>query len=207
MERVREENFNVILAELLAESGLKALGEVILKRKKRPTPDILVEINGVKIVIEGKKPGFWNDLENNCRDRLENDVCDLCMMVEYAGIQLPGIWQYTGFPSETEIKNALLKGKFNIGFMSYIDLLNLDKWMGIKSTNQVYRDVGFQDMVTYLMSAYDRVVREDIIQPVISRMDQVLADFAESLAGEVDVARLKDVLEITEKGDNEDADE
>jgi len=52
---VAEENLNVMLAELLAERGLKALGEVILRKEgRRPQPDVLLELNGIRIIIEGK---------------------------------------------------------------------------------------------------------------------------------------------------------
>lgn len=86
---LREENLNVILAELLTERGLKALGEVILrKRGGRPEPDVLIELNGVRIVIEGKKLGMWSILVEQCEERLDNNVCDLCVMVEYADIKL-----------------------------------------------------------------------------------------------------------------------
>jgi hypothetical protein len=75
---LREENLNVVLAELLAERGLKALGEVVLRKKGgRPEPDVLIDLNGVRIVIEGKKPGMWDTLVEQCKERLDNNVCDL----------------------------------------------------------------------------------------------------------------------------------
>jgi len=78
---IREENLNVTLAELLAERGLKALGEVILrKRGGRPEPDVLVELNGVRIVLEGKKPGMWNVLVANCQDRLAKAAITLRLL-------------------------------------------------------------------------------------------------------------------------------
>lgn len=84
----REENLNVMLAELLAERGLRALGELVLRRGgKRPEPDVLIELNGVRIVVGGKKPGAWNDLVRQCEERLDNNVCDLRVMVEYSNIK------------------------------------------------------------------------------------------------------------------------
>ena len=47
-EKIREENLNVTLAELLAESGLKAIGEVIIRRKM---PDVLIDINGISEIF------------------------------------------------------------------------------------------------------------------------------------------------------------
>jgi len=197
---VREENLNVTLAELLAERGLKALGEVILrKRGARPEPDVLVELNGVRIIIEGKKPGMWDTLVANCQDRLDNNVCDLCVMVEYADYKVKKL-----LPNQADIKESLLRSRFNIGFLSYVDRAGLDKWIGVPSKPEQYKDVGFDDLLTYLMSAYSRVVSVDIIDPVIKKMNEVLGDFAVKLSTAVNVERLKDVLELKETKEKED---
>jgi len=192
---LREESFNVILAELLTERGLKALGEVILrKRRRRPEPDVLIELNGVRIVIEGKKPGMWESLVKQCEKRLDDNVCDLCVMVEYADVKLD-----TLMPSQLDVKNALLRGKFNVGFLSYVDRVGLDKWLGITRKLEKYAGVSFNDLLTCLMSAYSRVIKEDIIGPVIERMSEVLDEFAERVSTEVNVERLKEVLELKER--------
>ena len=197
---VREENLNVTLAELLAERGLKALGEVILRKKgARPEPDVLVELNGVRIIIEGKKPGMWGTLVADCQERLDNNVCDLCVMVEYSDLKIRKL-----LPNQADIKEALLKGRFNVGFLSYIDRAGLDKWTGVASKPEQYKDVEFDDLLTYLMSAYSRVVSVDIIDPVIKRMNEVLGDFAVKLSTTVNIERLKSVLELEDKGGGND---
>ena len=58
-DEIREENLNIMLAEILSERGLNALGEVILKKTtgSRKQPDVMIILNGVRIIIEGKKPG------------------------------------------------------------------------------------------------------------------------------------------------------
>jgi len=197
---VREENLNVTLAELLAEKGLKALGEVILRKKgARPEPDVLIELNGVRIVLEGKKPGMWDTLVANCQDRLDNNMCDLCVMVEYADYKVKKL-----LPNQADVKESLLRSQFNIGFLSYIDRAGLDKWTGIPSKPEQYKDVGFDDLLTYLMSAYSRVVSVDIIDPVIKKMNEVLGDFAVEMSIAVNVERLKDVLELKETEEKED---
>jgi hypothetical protein len=199
---IREENLNVVLADLLAERGLKALGEVILKKGgKRPEPDVLLVINGVRIVIEGKKPGFWDELVKQCQERLDNNVCDLCVMVEYANIDLASKLTL----SQVDVKNSLLKGKFNVGLMSYVHRAGLSRWMQTLSKPEEYKDIDFDELLTYLMSAYGQVVREDIIEPVRARMEETLREFSDRLATTVNVDRLKAVLELREKeeGDND----
>jgi hypothetical protein len=197
---IREENLNVMLAELLTEKGLKALGEVVLRKKgERPEPDVLIELNGVRIVLEGKKLGMWDALVKQCQERLDNNVCDLCVMVEYADVRTTQL-----VPDQSDVKNALLNGRFNIGFLSYIDRVGLDKWTGVASKPEYYRDVGFDELLTYLMSVYGRVVREDIITPVIKRMNEVLGEFAGNLSPIVDLERLMEVMEIEETEEKND---
>lgn len=189
---LREENLNVVLAELLTERGLKALGEVVLRRRGgRPEPDVLIELNGVRIVIEGKKPGMWDALVEQCKDRLDNNVCDLCVMVEYADIKLRKL-----VPDQLDVKDALLRGRFNVGFISYVDRAGLDRWTGVAPKPEKYMDVSFDELLTYLMSAYSRVVREDIIGPVIKRMGEVLDEFAIKVSTTINVERLREVLEL-----------
>jgi len=190
---IREENLNVILAELLAERGLKALGEVVLRRGRRPEPDVLIDLNGVRIVIEGKKPGMWDALVEQCKDRLDNNICDLCVMVEYADVRIGKL-----MPNQLDIKEALLKGKFNVGFLSYVDRVGLDKWIGVSPKTEKYTDIGFNELLTYLMSAYSKVIKEDVIGPVIRRMNEVLDEFARKVSTAINVERLREVLELKE---------
>jgi len=192
---LREENLNVTLAELLAERGLKALGEVVLRRRGgRPEPDVLIELNGVRIVIEGKKPGMWDALIEQCKQRLDNNVCDLCVMVEYADIKLAEKL----VPDQLDVKNALLRGRFNVGFISYVERASLNRWIGVAPKPEKYENVSFDELLTYLMSVYSRVVKEDVIGPVIERMNEVLDEFAARVSAIINVERLREVLELRE---------
>ncbi|MEM4306590.1 MAG: hypothetical protein QW470_07555 [Candidatus Caldarchaeum sp.] len=203
---VREENLNVMLAELLAEKGLKALGEVVLKKPgRRLEPDVYLLINGVRIVIEGKRPGMWDELEQKCRERLDNNVCDICVMVEYLDWTDSGPPITSLNPTQMQIRQALLNGKFRMGVMTYVERVGLERWLEErpKKALEVYENIGFHELVTYIMAAYDRMVREDVIAPVVERMDRVLRDFAANIVRTIDVARLMEVLELREKGGEE----
>jgi hypothetical protein len=199
-EGLREENLNVTLASLLAEKGLQALGEVILRKgEKRPEPDVLIILNGVRIVIEGKKGGMWDELVRQCQERLDNNVCDLCVMVEYVQVDTGKI-----APTQLHIKEALQSASFNVGFLSYLDRANLDKWTNEPARPQEYRDVRFDDLLTYLMSAYSEVVRKDVVAPVVDKLRETLDEFAADLTSFVDLERLSEVLELRKKEDGGD---
>lgn len=194
---VREEALNVLLAELLAERGLKALGEVVLKKGY---PDVLLDVNGVRIVIEAKKTGRREELRRNCEGRLDNGMCDICVMVEYAALNVTSI-----SPTMSDLKEALLKGKYNVGFMTYLDRIGLEKWLtGFKPRvkSDFYVNIDFQEFVTYFMSVYEYTVKEDIVTPVVERLRCVLNDFSRAvLSYGLDVDKLKEVLEL--KGESE----
>lgn len=192
---IREEVLNVLLAELLAERGLKALGEVVLKKGY---PDVLLDVNGVRIIIEAKKVGRREELRRNCEARLDNGMCDICVMVEYAMLNVMSL-----SPSASELKEALLRGKYNVGFMTYIDRIGLEKWLAdfrprVKS--DFYVDIDFQEFVTYLMSVYEYTVEEDVVSPVVEKLKVVVNDFSRAvLSYGLDVTRLKEALELREK--------
>jgi len=190
---VREENLNVMLAELLAESGLKAIGEVRLRRRM---PDVMLDVNGIRIILEGKKPGNRAVLREQAVKRIEEGLADIVVMVEYVKIPLPSKLSLT----QIDIKNALLRGTFNIGVLTFIELAGLEKWMPIaprRLRSEFYESVGFSDLLAHIMTAYDYVVREDIIGPVVNKIDELLNNFSRMvLVSGVNVERLKKVLEL-----------
>jgi hypothetical protein len=54
------------------------------------------------------------------------------------------------------------------------------------------------------MSAYSKVITEDIINLVVKKIDDVLNDFATDVSRIINVERLKEVLELREKGEESD---
>lgn len=196
---VREEALNVLLAELLAERGLKALGEVVLKKGY---PDVLLDVNGVRIIVEAKKVGRREELRKNCESRLDKGMCDICVMVEYAALNVRSL-----SPTMSDLKEALLKGKYNVGFMTYLDRVGLEKWLkGFKPRikSEFYLNIDFQEFVTYMMSVYEYTVEEDIITPVVEKLRHIVDGFSRAvLSYGVDINRLKEVLELREKGKEE----
>lgn len=193
MLNIREENLNVVLAELLAESGLKAIGEVRLRRK---LPDVMLDVNGIRIILEGKRLGNRAVLMKQAAKRIEDGLTDIVVMIEYVKIPLHG--KLT--PTQIDVKNALLKGTYNIGVLTFIDLAGLEKWMSgapRKISSEFYENAGFPDILAHIMTAYDYVVREDIIGPVVNKVEESLNEFSRMvLVSGINVERLKKVLEL-----------
>jgi len=203
MMKIREENLNIMLAELLAESGLKAIGEVIIRRKRMP--DVLLDINGIRIIIEGKYPGKRKELYETAYKRIDEGLCDVVMMVEYAKLELPSNLSTLIFEEDVtqkDIKEVLRSAKFNVGFVTYIDRVGLERWVpNLRVKREFYENVDFSDLVGYLMSIYDYVIRESFLDPVIKKLEDSIFSFAEKiLMTDININRLKQILELEEGG-------
>jgi hypothetical protein len=192
-EKVREENLNVMLAELLTESGLKAVGEVIIRRKM---PDVLIDINGVRVIIEGKHVGKRKELYENACGRIDNGLCDVVMMVEYVNLSFGKQIQIQ--MDQKGIKHALKMGTFNVGFLTYVDRVGLDKWIPeIRKEPEFYENVDFQNLVGYLMITYDTLIKEAVLDKVIEKMEEKISSFSSRVIADApNIDRLKEVLEL-----------
>jgi len=198
-ENVREESLNIMLAELLAESGLKAIGEIVIKVFKKRMPDVLLDINGIRIIIEGKYPGKRESLYKDAYRRIEEGLCDVVLMVEYARVPYPRTFEIT----QLDIKEALKKAKYNVGFITYIDLIGIEKWGQTENRfiNEFYENIGFTDLIAHLMAAYDYIVREPFLDKVIEKLERQIFSFAEKVVSSgVNVDRLKRALELRKGG-------
>ncbi len=163
--------------------------------------DIIIDLNGIFLLIEGKYPGHREELKRQAVQRIDEGLCDIVVMVEYAKLNISS----TLLPTQKEIKEALRNGKFNVGFITFIERVGLEKWLrgGKKiATSQFYENIDFKDLLAYILTVYDYVVREDVIGPVVSKLENSVLLFAERvLRSGVNVERVKRALELEEGGE------
>ena len=199
-EKIREENLNVTLAELLAESGLKAIGEVIIRRKM---PDVLIDINGIRVIIEGKYLRRRGELYENACGRIDDGLCDVVTMVEYKNLPLGEQKQLQ--IDQKEIKEILKKATYNIGFLTYVDRVGLEKWVPeLIKEPEFYENIDFQDLVAYLMITYDTLIKESVLDRVIEKMEEKISSFSSRVIADApNIDRLKEVLELREEEKDE----
>lgn len=123
-------------------------------------------------------------------------MCEIVVMVEYKKITIENL-----SPTQKDIEEALLEGKYNIASMNYHDLAGLIKW--IEGTNHLEvsfeEDVEFNYLVTYLMNIYKNTIKRDSLTPVIEELNERVSEFAEeALKEEVNVERVKEILDLRE---------
>lgn len=79
MHKVREETVSVLLSEILQETGVTNISLLNLGG----IPDIYLLIRGVRIVVEIKEEGHSAALQSQLEGRLEKNICDLGVGLEY----------------------------------------------------------------------------------------------------------------------------
>ncbi len=198
-EKACEENITVMLAELLAESGIKAIGQPIVRKKMQYT---LLYINGVRIILEGQCSGKRKRkelLEKAC-ERIDNGLCEVVVMIEYVRLNQGN--QEQMYLHQKEIKKVLRENLFNVGFVTYVDRIksNIPELGGRKLSLELMENVDFRELVALLMQVYDSIIKENVLDDVIEKMEEKISLFSEKImVDNPNIERLKEVLELTEE--------
>jgi type I restriction-modification system DNA methylase subunit len=82
MPKYRQEVINIRIADILREMGFGAEGETISSGK---LPDVMVEINGIRVNLEGwfEKKVQEDSILSRCRDRIEKGICNIAIALLY----------------------------------------------------------------------------------------------------------------------------
>ncbi|MCW4041737.1 MAG: hypothetical protein NWE83_13425, partial [Candidatus Bathyarchaeota archaeon] len=155
---------NAMLAELLSESVLNMVGEVRVRRKMS---GVQIDINGVRLIIEGKKVGHRDELYTNACRRIRNGLCDAVLMVEY--VELAPEKQSKTLIDQKMIKQALKNSTFNVCFVTYVGRVGFfDRWIPqIRKKPDFQENVDFQHLVASLLITYDALVKENLRDKVV----------------------------------------
>lgn len=101
--KVREESLSVILSEILEETGITNLSLLSMGK----VPDIYMLLKGVRIIIETKETGKRKELEDQMTERLERNMCDIIVGLEYPIDFVKG--QFTPPTTKAIRKNLMTK--------------------------------------------------------------------------------------------------
>lgn len=193
MFTVSEVTLNIALAQLLSERGLKAVGEAQLKKPCRARPDVIIVVNGVKIIVEGKiGSGKLKQAIEKCEERIDNGLADICVALEYI---IPE--DRLQIANHKEAKDTLLRSRFNVVFISYLDRANLTAFIpNWRRTYRNYSNIDFNELVRYLLQCYTETVGMNVVQYVVDKIDATLNQFSGLANNKSLVERLKEVLEL-----------
>ncbi len=162
MTRYREEVINIRIADILREIGLEASGEIISKGK---LPDIMVEINGIRVNIEGKFEGGGNKktLRENCRKRVEEGICDVAIGLIYSK-------ELQEAKNDDVHKKKIKQSEFQTFIFS------------ISSKGIEERDLGkmgIERVVENIYYIYSEIINTDLVKEQVKKVNDVIQKSSE----------------------------
>ena len=206
---ITEPTHNVGLAQLLRKRELQALGEVVVHRQTKGVgkkPDVLLTVNGVKVIIEGKfaASGIEAILEKQCIERIEDGLCEICIGVIYTKMQPTSLTT-----TMKEVESMLLKAKFQ-ALVTYVaptefeqlsfDYVQSPMPPGVKKMG--WHEVDINQLADLVRASYTSVVSEDILGKAVESFATALQTAVEKLMTssppEVLAAKISATMEIPE---------
>jgi len=169
--RVFETKLNVLLAHLLSrELGFRAVSEHISSMGR---PDVIVYVNGVKIVLEGSYSKV--DAENDVKRRIQEGFGDLGIALFYREVFQQNL-------SDSELEKKLRTSTFEVRLIVPEDISDTlilyftrrkiaPRWI----TGWI--EAKIQDMVSIINEAIQFVVSEEDVNQTINEIEQKINDF------------------------------
>jgi hypothetical protein len=173
--RAFETRLNVLLGRLLSsELGLIAISEYISRRDR---PDIVVYVNGVKIILEGSYSRI--DAESDVKRRIEDGLGDL-------GVALLYREDYPSSLTDSELEDRLRDSIFEVRLivpedisetlLAYLTRKKVEsKWV----TGWIEARVA--DLASILNEAIQFILTEADVIRAIDEIEQKINDFVESI--------------------------
>lgn len=180
----REEVLNVALAQVLAEQGVISVPETVLRQPvggHRGMPDIMVDFQGLRTVIEGKvddQPAAEEAALRAARQRVERGIAHLGVALVY-----PASLRQVPFAG---LKDALAHASLRMAVFSEV---GESGWSEGNPT----------ELADLLRRTHRKLIEEDVVTKVVQILDAAVTNFAHATFSYATfVQTAKDLLGIKE---------
>jgi hypothetical protein len=170
-----ETKLNVLLGRLLSSKlGLRAVSEYISHRKRQ---DVIIYVNGVKIVLEGSYSR--SDAENDIRRRIEEGLGDLGIALLYKEKFPPSL-------TDSELEERLERSTFEVRLVIPEDISEtLLAYLGRKKVEPKWvtgwMEAGVEDLVSIVAEAIQFLMNEEDFTQTIDEIERRINDFVNRL--------------------------
>jgi hypothetical protein len=159
----REEVFNVLLAQLLAEREVVSVPEQALRLPGigRRMPDVLVIFQGLRTIIEGKvddHPGAPLQAIADASGRVEEGIAHIGIAVLYPA-------ELRNTATVAELRGALSRRNFKITICT-------------EDEQQGWIDGNLDYLASLLRRTFDQLVREDVVSQAVAALEAGVDNFA-----------------------------
>lgn len=153
---IREAALTRLLAELLVEGSRDTVHAVRIRRK---TPEILLDLDGVQLVLDGRVVGHRDNLYASACRRIDAGSCDAVVMVEFVALPLDGLASLPVHP--TLGRQALKRGVFHVGIVTYGDRARVGRWLPWrKKTPTFIEHVEFPHFVAHVRAVSETLMND-----------------------------------------------
>jgi hypothetical protein len=162
--RSREEVLNVALARLLRQHGIISAAERIITLPAiggRAMPDVLVEYQNLRLIIEGKidrNPESGRQVQRQAYDRVVSGLAHLALAVLYP----------QDLATVTDHESVLAQSRLHVSVFGEFS----------QSEDAPWEEGTVDDIADLLMRSYDRMIRGDVVRQAADTIRQATEDFS-----------------------------
>jgi len=182
--RYREEVLNVVLATILSERGIISVPEQIIKgieSPERSLPDIVVEFEGLTVIIEGKIENQQQVLRD-ATSRIEDGLVHIALAINY-----PSTLRTIEYRN---LHKAISETEFSVAVVT-------------ENGKTEFSKVNIETLVELLRQAQENLIDQDIIKKYVAKINAVIKKMAhEILKYDGIFGRIADELNIINNQDN-----
>lgn len=192
--RHREEVLNVEFAMMLTQSGVSAAPEQVVQRSRRTRrmPDVLLDLLGLRCVIEGKYADASQARETvltDARRRVEQGVAHLALALIY-----PSDLRAVDF---VELREALRTATFTFAVVTFANFLRDPTW----------EHGTLDDVLAVLRRSHQELLSDDVVSHAVETLQEGMAGLTRLITDHPSAAdRLITVVGILEPDDEGDED-
>ena len=201
---VRQEVLNVLMAQLLQERGVVAAPEQIVKDPfgARRMPDVLVDFQGLRLVIEGEfaSNAAKQKASKSALKRVEDGIAHIGMALIYP-VSLRDL-----APNVTRLKEALAETPLQFAVITESEAvesqLTLPDLPAKRSGLISFERGDLNALVAALQRSYEQLLQDQVLQRAVEAMENGIGVFISSLNIQpATTARFASALEIREAPD------
>jgi len=167
---VRQEVLNVLLAQLLQERGLIAAPEEILQsvgKRRRHMPDVLVDLQGLRLVIEGdfaNRSAAKREVVRQTRERVDEGVAHIGTAVLYP-------------KSLRNITFKVAKEKLATAILQFAVITEMPD-------TPSFTEGDVDDLADALRRAYGQLVEDRVLEKAVSLIGHGIDGFTKALSSQ-----------------------
>lgn len=182
MTRQREEVLNVLLAQLIQNSGMSAAPETISTSSgERAMPDVIVTFRGLRCAIEGKiedASGARDRVAEKARQRIETGVAHMAIAALYPSTLREEVFDRT--------RSVLRSAPLEFCIFS-------------EAGEEGWRCGDLDAILADLRRSYRRLAADDVVDTSVGLLKTGMEDVVNVLMSEATSARLAELLGVYEE--------